>query len=294
MKIIFLFLTFFYIHISYSQNYVIKKIEINIDNKIDGICPVYDQYTGMLLIGGISLDKNLNVYVVDFGDSSIKKFDNSGKFLGKTKTKGISFGNVYYYNNKIFSLNQLNRKNDLYIFNSNTLELLSYKTHIYESRTGDQPCFFQDGLLVIDQLDRFHVYDLRKLKMVYNLKSPFNYCMYRDLSEQELEFLMNRQQLNSNPSYIGRITNYFLFFKEDYSVDDKFNLALINVDENSILKSTFSVKRNKDIYGIVFHDQVGLLKSHGYFYILGFEDGKMVINLIDLKKLFPMVKISQQ
>ncbi len=279
-----------------AQNYIKKKIYIQLGNQEKHIYPYYNidhkLMTGnnRLKIGGICTDNNANIYITDIGDSSIKKYNDIGKYIGRIKIPGVLLQNVYCYNNMLFSLDREKRKNDLYIFNLNTLKEKTIKKDLYSWRPDEQNCYFWDNLLIIDKLVKYHVYDLKNDTLIYNIKNPFYY--YDDISEKEKEFLIERIKPNMPPIYLGRIDNYFIFFRYFISINNIFELAFVDVERDSILRCDISYIRNPEDLGLVSSEHSRFDNSN-YLYSLGFENEKLVINKIDIRKILSNVDLQE-
>jgi hypothetical protein len=270
------------IKLVFSQEYLVKKIELNVGTGKDNINLFYDDVYG-LTSGGFCMDTLENVYIADIGDSSIKKFDKKGKYCGRVKIKESLFRNVYYYQNKLFTLDRIAKKNDLYIFDSSTLKLKSVKRNLYYSISGVQPYEFWDNMLIINQLNRYIVYDLERDTLAINLKSPF---YYKNISLEEKEFLAKRVKPNFSPNYIGKISNGFLLIKRLlYYVDNIFELAIIDIKKDKILKCNIAYIKNQEDFNVSFFEEIRLYKKK-YIAILGSANNKIIITIIDIEKIF--------
>ncbi len=99
-----------------------KKVKLNFDLKIGGI-----KDTILIVPSRVKIDTNQNIYIEDWNDCSIKKFDNTGKFIKRYGKKGRGpgeFSQLYDFdvtgNGKIAALDP--NGNKFVVFNNNKIE----------------------------------------------------------------------------------------------------------------------------------------------------------------------------
>ncbi len=283
MKIKVLFIiVFIFTNQSLSQEYILNKIKIDYGYNDHSIVPAMD-LPGSYLIGGFSIDKYGNIYFASMGDSAIKKFDKNGRFINMIRIPGVLFWDVYFFKNNLYAIDQSQWKNDLYIFDPQTLKLKVIKKHFYESWPSEQNFLFLDNILVIDLLNKYHVYLLNNNRLYINLKNPFIYL--DSLSLEEKKFIGDHYKIGFNPFYVGKMDHYLVFFKSDVYIDNIFEIALVDVKNDSIKKCDIVIPQDIDSLYLRYPKQIRLYKSR-YIYALGYENNKLIINIIDLKIIF--------
>ena len=287
IKIMLILLVFLGMDSSQCQDYISQKIFIKTGKDMNAIEPI-EEFNGLLSFGGFSVDEDRNIYIVNWGDSSIKKFDKNGEFKERIKIKNTFFFDLYSFNGKLYALDKANYNNDLYIFNQKNLKHYEVKKKIYSREPGEQDNIYWDGILIIDILDHFHVFDLSLNKMFYNLKHPIEYFKYKP--KEIKEFFKKKVKLNFYPLYLGEKDNSYIFFKPFYGIFEVYELAIIKYVHNNfeITKSLFHFNRSDDTMGVVFNREIKFHKN-GTIYIYGYEKNKLVINVIDLNKIFSQV-----
>ena len=88
-----------------SINDAINQTRIDIGHQENQISPIYDKFGG-LSVGGMDIDEMGDFYISDYGDSSIKKYNRTGNYIGKIKIGGVLFLNVICYGNKIYCMDR--------------------------------------------------------------------------------------------------------------------------------------------------------------------------------------------
>jgi hypothetical protein len=270
-----------------SQDYITKKIYINVGNEINSIEP-YEMFNGILQFSGLTVDEHHNVYLFSFGDSSIKKFDENGDLVDRIKIQNTFFFDFYSYNGKIYALDKANHKNDLYIFDQKDLKNYEVIRHLYLRDPGEQSDKYWDRTLVINNLNHFHIFDLSTHKMYFNFKHPINF--FKEKPEQEKEFFRINVKLGSNTFYVGKKDSNYVFFKNFYDLYEVYEIAVVNFSNNSrkVTRSLFHFDRADDTLGLVFDREIKLHKD-GFIYTYGYEKNKLVINFINLDKIVNQV-----
>ena len=242
-------------------------------------------------VGDMDIDEDGNIFIADWVDSSIKKFNSQGKYLGKLKQKGVQLLDVVCYDRKLYSFDMAHKNNDLYIFSTDSLRLIEKKKHIFSGYLPSVTSSSFHRKMIFKQFRpfessaKYHIVDLSSGEIVLNLKSPFDAIQ---LSDKEREFLKSHATGHTPTQYLGKVNRWLLF--QGGIGDPDYRIAFFKVcsNEHKMLQAKLKVSDLGNVtYGAPQNHW--RFKKNRWLYFLGYRDDMILISKIDLKKLFPEV-----
>jgi len=181
--------------------------------------------------GRIKLDNAGNIYILDFLDYSVKKFDHSGRFIEKFGKKGQGPGelvNPYDFdvdeNGKVAFLG-LN-DNKFIIFEGN--RIIEYKTKLMPNRV----CFVNSEEVVTFQImDPIETPPLQKINLYSKSEIDYeNFINKNSFGEQNIGLIPSlvgniHKYRSGKLIYISSILGYIVEYSEDGSIREVFKLV---------------------------------------------------------------------
>ncbi|PIE77670.1 MAG: hypothetical protein CSA15_11655 [Candidatus Delongbacteria bacterium] len=209
------------LNISLKKEYVINDSDLEDDKKV-------------FRPKELTVDNNGNLYVLDYFDMKIKKFDSKGSFLKEFGGKGSGPGQLLYpispiyFENKIFLSERATNKLVSFDTDGNFLKDIAFEENLPDilSVAGDKVIGVS---LVFDEKTSGKVF-FSSIVNIYNSKFEKKVELYKETTPFIMEKIVN--PFNSFPAFVGDSEKVFLAPKNV----DKYEILEYSLENGNLLK----------------------------------------------------------